>query len=283
MAIKLHFTKADIDALPLPDAGRIDYQDKKVPELVLRVSYTGSKTFTFFRKVKGRLERITFVRYPQMTIDQARKRSGELNVKIASGINPAEEKRSMHSGRTFIELFDEYIDRHAKPNKISWDRDQRNFDLYLKDMGKLPLPSINRAYIANIHSSISKTKKTNANRILALISSVYGWAIDAGLCENNPARGIRRNRESTRDRFIQGDELPRFFQSLADEPNHTIRDYVLISLLTGARKANVLSMQWQDINFDRQEWRIKETKNGTPQTITLSPEAIEVLIHRKPP
>jgi integrase len=36
-------------------------------------------------------------------------------------------------------------------------------------------------------------------------------------------------------------------------------------------------MKWSDINFDRAEWRIKETKNGTPQTVALSSEAIEVL------
>jgi integrase len=40
-------------------------------------------------------------------------------------------------------------------------------------------------------------------------------------------------------------------------------------------------MQWADINLERAEWRIKETKNGTPQTVTLSPEAVEVLRGRK--
>jgi integrase len=41
-------------------------------------------------------------------------------------------------------------------------------------------------------------------------------------------------------------------------------------------------MQWADINLDRAEWHIEETKNGTPQTVTLSPEAIDVLQNRKP-
>ena len=110
---------------------------------------------------------------------------------------------------------------------------------------------------------------------------MFGWAISAGLWENSPAIGIRRNKEKSRDRFIQSDELPRFFQALSKEPNETIRDYVLISLLTGARRSNVCSMKWQDINFERAEWRIEETKNDTPQTVTLSPEAIEVLQNRK--
>lgn len=59
----------------------------------------------------------------------------------------------------------------------------------------------------------------------------------------------------------------RCLEALSKEPNETIRDYVLISLLTGARRSNVCSMKWQDINFERAEWRIEETKNDTPQTV----------------
>ena len=61
-----------------------------------------------------------------------------------------------------------------------------------------------------------------------------------------------------------------------------MRDYFLLSLLTGARRANVLSMQWKDVNLKHGKWRIKEMKSGTPQTITLSPEAVDVLQNRKP-
>ena len=103
-----------------------------------------------------------------------------------------------------------------------------------------------------------------------------------GLSEFNPAIGIKSNKEIQRDRFLQSDELPRFFKALAEESNTTIRDYILISLLTGARRSNVLAMRWQDISFERHEWRIEETKNGTPQTVALSPEAIEILQNRKP-
>ncbi len=77
-----------------------------------------------------------------------------------------------------------------------------------------------------------------------LLSSVFGRSISVSLCdEHNPATGIKRNREKSRDRFLQGDELSRFFQALSEEPNETIRDYVLLSLLTGARRSNVLSMK----------------------------------------
>jgi integrase len=80
---------------------------------------------------------------------------------------------------------------------------------------------------------------------------------------------------------LQADELPAFFTALAEEPNGTLRDYFLISLLTGARRSNVQEMQWKQINFERAEWRIPTTKNGEPQTVTLSAEALEILRNRK--
>ncbi len=54
-----------------------------------------------------------------------------------------------------------------------------------------------------------------------------------------------------------------------------------MSLLTGARRSNVLAMNWNDVNLERGEWRIRETKNGTPQSVPLVPDAIAILEARK--
>jgi integrase len=114
-----------------------------------------------------------------------------------------------------------------------------------------------------------------------LLSSIFGWALSAGLWDANPAKGIRRNAERSRDRFLQADELPRFYAALAEEPNETIRDYFLMSLLTGARRANVLAMKWVEVDFKRAEWRIPRTKNDDPHTIPLMPEALAILVQRQ--
>ena len=285
MSNKFNFTKAEIDSLSIPDAGKRDtYHDTKTKGLQLRVTHTGVKTFSVFKRTKcGKPERITLGRYPDMTIDQARRKTMEICLAISEGSNPAEEKRLSRAEMLFSDLFEEYLERHAKIHKKTWEEDLEKYQNHLAGkIGKMKISAIDKSTVALLHSAITKQQyPIAANRILALISSVFGWAISIGICESNPALGIRRNREKSRDRFLQGDELPRFFQSLAEEPNTTVRDYVLISLLTGARRANVCSMRWNDINFDRAEWRIEETKNGTSQTVALSPEAIEVLQHRK--
>jgi integrase len=92
---------------------------------------------------------------------------------------------------------------------------------------------------------------------------------------------IKKFKEKARDRFIQPDELPRFFKALEEEESHISRDYIYISLYTGARKGNVLAMRWEEISFTTKEWRIPKTKNGDSLTIHLPELAIEVLEKRK--
>jgi len=284
MATRINFTKAAIVSLPVPKSGkRNTYLDAKTAGLQLRITSNGIVTFSVYRRTKGGgPERITLGRFPDMTIEQARRKAAEINSDIANDLNPSEVKRGRKAELTFADLFAEYLERHSKPNKKTWAEDKSKYDTYLaKPLGNKKLSTIDRSSIATIHSRVTKLgHPVTANRVKALISSIFGWAISVGLWKTNPALGIRLNRECSRDRFIQGDELPRFFQALADELNETIRDYVLLSLLTGARKANVLSMQWKDVNLKRGEWRIRETKSGTPQTVTLSPEVLTVLRSR---
>jgi integrase len=284
MATRINFTKAAINALPTPKSGkRTTYLDTKTAGLQLRITSNSVKTFSVYRRTKGGgPERITLGRYPDITIEQARRKATEINSDIANDLNPGEVKRGRRAELTFSALFSEYLERHSKPNKKTWAEDKSKYDTYLaKPLGNKKLSTIDRSSIATIHSKITKAGyPVTANRVKALVSSIFGWAISAGLWKTNPALGIRLNREHSRDRFIQGDELPKFFQALADEQNITMRDYFLLSLLTGARRANVLSMKWTDVNLKRREWRIKETKTGTPHTVTLSPEALDVLRSR---
>jgi integrase len=206
-----------------------------------------------------------------------------INSAIDGGANPAEAKRAHRSEPTFAELFRDYLAQHAKPKKRTWEEDQTKYELHLaKPLGAKKLSAIDRSDLAAIHSVMTRAgKPTTANRVLALVSSVFGWANSYGLWEGNPAKGIRRNAERKRDRFLQAAELPRFFNALNAEPNDTLRDYFLISLLTGARRANILAMRWREIDFERAEWRIPRTKNNEPQTVPLMPEATAILKRRQ--
>ena len=123
---------------------------------------------------------------------------------------------------------------------------------------------------------------TTANRVIALISSMYSRAIQWDYFDgNHPCRGMDKYREKSRSRFVLPDEMPRLMLAMEHETNELVRDFVKLALYTGARRSNVLAMQWPDVHLERKEWQIAMTKNGEPQTVLLTPEAIEVLERRK--
>lgn len=283
---RLTFTKKALDNLPLPAEGkRSTYTDSKVPGLELRVTSKGTKTFSCQRWIKtsGRPERVTLGRYPVMTIEQARRQALQVSSAIADGHNPAEARRQLRGEPTFGDLFADYMKRHSIPKKRTWREDQRNYDRHLAPtLGKRKLSSLARKDFAQVHSSISKTAPAHANKVLALCSVVFTWAIGAGAWDGqNPAAGIKKNKIRSRDRFLQHHELPRFFQALAAEPSDTVRDFFLACLLTGARRANVLAMRWDQLDLAEGVWRIPDTKNGEPQLVTLASQLVSVLEERR--
>ncbi|MBL1264516.1 tyrosine-type recombinase/integrase [Candidatus Methylomicrobium oryzae] len=286
---KINFTKAVLDALPLPDAGKRDtYHDLKTSGLQLRVTSNGVKTFSLFRRVKnGSPERVTLGRYPDMTPEQARNESVRLNGLLVQGINPNTDARALKTETTLQELFDEFLKhrrnkRGAFLSEVTKRSYRYDFALYLEKWGKRKLSQFKDTDFSKLHADIGKEHPTTANRVIAMASSLFGYAAERKLFKGaNPAQGIKKFPETKRDRFLQSDELPAFFKALAEEPNDTFRDYFLIALLTGARRSNVLEMAWSQINLERAEWRIPTTKNGEPQTVTLSPEAVEILRNRQ--
>jgi integrase len=109
---------------------------------------------------------------------------------------------------------------------------------------------------------------------------MFSYAVNVGYEGVNPCRGVRRFKEEARDRFLQADELGRFFAALEEESD-IMRDYFKVSLLCGTRKSNTQAMRWDEVNLDRGEWRVTDTKNGIPQTVYLCPAAVAILRERK--
>ncbi len=282
MKNKLNFIKKSLVALRIPAKKIAVYHDTTKNGLKLLVRPTGIKTFVLYRKIQGRPERITIGRFPEVTIEQARKQVDILNAKIASGINPNEEKRGLRSELNIKGLFEKYLERYAKVHKKSWQGDVNQFKRYLKNWENRKLSAIRKSHVQKLHAEIGTTKGYYAaNRLLALLHTMFNRAIDWGWDSPNPAHGIKKFKEKSRDRFIHGDELPKFFAALREEPSIIVRDYILLSLLTGARRSNVLAMRFDEINFDRATWTIPVTKTGESHTVPLVPAAIELLKSRQ--
>jgi Arm DNA-binding domain len=127
---EMNFTKASLDALPLaPIGGRVAYHDAKTTGLQIRITSTGVKTFSVYRRLKGGpVERVTLGRYPNMSIEQARKESARINALISEGINPNTDVRALKTETTLKELYVEFL-KHRRNKRGAYlaDKTKRTY------------------------------------------------------------------------------------------------------------------------------------------------------------
>jgi integrase len=283
------FTESKLSTLPSPHhQSRAVYHDCKTPGLTVVVTATGTRSFYFQRRIAGRPEKLFLGRSPAISVAQARKDAAAHNAAVYDGLNPAQVRRAARGELTFGQLFHQYLTEHARAHTKTAKETEANFRRHLLGWQNRKISTIYRADVRKLHADLGKDKGTyTANRVLQLVRAVINWGLHNKLVDRkrledaeNPAQYVKLFKEEKRDRFLQADEAPLIFRSLVEETNRTIRDYVLVSLLTGARRDNVLTMKWADVNFGSATWRIPDTKSGQPQIVPLSEPAIQILRSR---
>jgi integrase len=174
------------------------------------------------------------------------------------------------------------MERHSKPFKKSWRYDEEEVPRHLSHWYGRRLSNITRQDVQRLHEKLHHEKGLyQANKTVQRLRSIVNKGIEWGWQGANPTAGIKFYKEVSRDRFIQPSEMPCLVRALNEEANETAKDFLWILLLTGARKTNTLMMRWEQLSWERKEWRIPETKNGDPVTVPLTERAIDILKRRK--
>jgi integrase len=277
------FKKETINQLP-PLSKRYHISDRKIHGLQLVVYPTGVKTFLLYRKVQGVPERIKIGRYPDITIEQARNQAQKLASIITLGGNPQKDRIAERRQITFRDLYAQYYDHHAlKFTKRPLDNKKMMEHQVFPIFGNQKVNHITSDQIRHFHSKIGANRAgATANRLIAVISAVFNFGIREKIIDcKNPCTGLRKYKTVSRDRFLNFQELEAFYTALEEEKD-LFRDFFKILLFTGARKSNVLSMRWTDVDMDLKRWRIPEnqTKNGDINIVPLSESALDILKNR---
>jgi integrase len=236
-----------------------------------------------------------------LTPEQARHEAEKLRGQIRSGIDPLAEKDREKAISLVQDAFTSYLDEIKSKRSIrTHDEYKRLFEkLAKKKIGKYQLNAIARADIARLHNALKNTPY-QANRILAVLSSFFSWCIKHGhrTDENNPCKNIEKYKEKSRERFLSEEELYRLGEAIekyeddhkflksfspnnkqTDQINHAtsyITAALRLLILTGARCSEILTLKWEDIDFQRKLIRLQESKTGQ-KTIYLSAPALQTL------
>ncbi len=280
----IRFSKTTLAELPpASDGKRDEYLDTVQPGLRLRVTDTGAKTYSVFARVKGgELERITLGSADKLTPENARTQAKQIVAKMATGHSFKAAGRTARGETDFNGLFAQYIEGNTmRPrSRIEYEGLHRRY--ITNTIGKLKLADVTHKRVMDMHKGLAATP-TAANRAVALVKSVFNWSKEHELWDgDNPAERVKKNKEVSRQRYLQPTELARFFDALA-ETEQPARDFFMLALLTGARRSNVLAMRWADIDLRECVWRISadDAKAGEEMNIPLTPEAMAVLIERQ--
>jgi hypothetical protein len=218
-------TKRAIDALE-PRAKPFIAYDAAVAGFGVRVMPSGLKSFIIeYRPGTGgrgvNKPRMTLGRYGSMTPDQARRAALAVLAHVRLGADPQAEKSRQRASLTVAGLIDAFLDDHGGKLK------PRTKAGYAELLGKVravhggaKAEALSRTQVAVLHRSMSSTPYA-ANRMLAAVSSLYGWAGDHELLpegHGNPAARLTRFKEQSRERFLTGEELARLGDALAGFP-----------------------------------------------------------------
>jgi integrase len=190
---------------------------------------------------------------------------------------------------TLEELIERFInDGKLEHHKSSKDT-IRHFQYWKNILGKYALVHITTELIGKERqklintliskgSKVSKRSPATINRYMSSLSTVLTYAKKIKWIAENPCFAFTKLKESDgRDRILLIDEVQRLLSVCKESINQYLYCVVLISITTGARKSEILNLNWSDIDFENKIAFLRITKNNKPRTIPLIDEVIEDL------
>jgi integrase len=257
--------------------------DDVLPGFALKVRASGRKTYVYRYRIGGRQSTFTIGPAEAFTPAQAREEAKKKAGDVAKGIDPNDSKRAARAMPTIREYAALYVEHSTN---VSLRDDQAKLSkVLLPRWGSRPLDGLRQSDIRQLLKSLSQGGRSPAtvNRYRSLLSALFNRAVSDGILAKNPVSGIKPLPElNERTRWLEGDELARFLAALNETPQNA-RNCILVMLLTGIRRGNVMRMRWDEISDTGGHllWTIPRTKAQTKQVVPLNPEVVRVLEAQK--
>jgi len=274
-------TQRTIKNLAVPEDGNAIVWDSELKGFGLRVTANGAISYFLNYRAHGRQRRYKIGNHPEWSAEAARAEAAEIKPKIKKGYDPLEEEQKARGEPTLRDLATEYLERHysANGNAHTKLRDKQTIEgVILPHLGTLRLAAVNTGDVEKLHRELKGTPY-RANRVLALLSSMFSEAMRWKWAKENPARGVERYQEHKRERWLQDDELKRLTTALDKYPDQSAANALRLIALTGSRKSEVLKAKWDEFDLERGVWTkpSHHTKQKKVEHVPLSKPALDLL------
>jgi integrase len=126
-----------------------------------------------------------------------------------------------------------------------------------------------------------KRSAATVNRYVAALSAVMTYAVkehSPPLLVTNPVAGVTRKSEPAgRTRFLSDDERTALLDACAKSPWKPLQALVLLAITSGARRTEMTSLRWADLDMTAGRALVRKSKNGEQRTLILAGEALKAL------
>lgn len=277
----MRLTEANIKKLQPPERGNCITYDDEIPGFGLRVTAANARAFVLGYSINGRKRRMSIGRWPVWTATAARARAKQLRRMIDLGQDPLGERQARRGEPTFAQVAAEYLKRHAARKKSGYRDEAWLRNDVLPEWGPLKASELRRRDVIRLIEEKAETAPIAANRLLALIRTVFNFAIDRDLLEANPAARVKPpGKEVKRDRVLNAEEIRAFWQGLEGaKMGPEMRTLLRMILITAQRPGEVTMAGWEEFDLESDWWTIpsERSKNGLAHRVPLSSLALEQL------
>jgi integrase len=228
--------------------------------------------------------------FPEYTLAEACAAAAALRAEVEHGGDPEEAK-------TLDELFQLWLDEHAKKKLRTWRDEEARYDRHLRDdLGDKSYVDIERKDVREIRDEVAgNSGPIESNRVVDLFNRVMNWAVEEDRAKFNPAARLKKTAGARRrERVLNNDELRCLWAEL-DRPlviDHdngglterdleaaiAVRRALKLLLVTGQRRGELIGMRKDELDLTEGNawWTIpgSRTKNRLPHRVPLTPMAL---------
>ncbi|HGH3620876.1 MULTISPECIES: tyrosine-type recombinase/integrase [Acinetobacter] len=269
------------------------YSDEK--GLYLEVTPSGGRFWRLKYRFNGRESTLTIGSYPEVSLAQARRVRDEARIQLFNNIDPNAAKNQRLEQTDKSKLF--------KVLAMQWMQDRkeaitegtylRDLSVFEKDLfpalGDMPIDQIKGKDVLACAKKIEERGALEmAKRSIPLTGRIFRYAIRKGIIENDPTPHLQ---EALKPRKVKHmarldiSEFPPFLERM-DRYHGSILVKTALQLmtLTFVRTAELINMEWNEIDFDNHLWRIPayKMKMALPHIVPLSRQAIELVESLRP-
>jgi integrase len=251
------------------------------------VHFRRSGTHSFFLQYgsgKNR-KRPAIGRVGEIKAASARRTAQEWMAAVRSGRDPQAEKAKakIRSSESFGQLLPKFLAHQLTEWKARTHQEATySLEAHTKSFRPVPVSAIDKRMVAVRLEEIAAASGPGArNSARSYLSSLFGWAVEEGLCDENPVERTNKVTIAPRQRKLTDPETKVILLALNESVrvDEDYRDILKLALYEGLRRDEIGGLRWEELKLDNAaiSFPAGRTKNGKPWIVPLNTPALEIL------